>query len=36
MELKNYKDLIEINDEVNCDYEIVEILKKMEKIVENG
>ena len=31
MELNNYKDLIEINDEVNCDYEIVEILKKYPK-----
>ena len=31
MELNNYKDLIEINDEVNCEYEIVEILKKYPK-----
>lgn len=31
MELNNYKNIIEINDEVDCDYEIVEILKKYPK-----
>ncbi|WP_461462312.1 UbiD family decarboxylase [Methanobrevibacter sp.] len=31
MELNNYKNLIEIDDEVDCDYEIVEILKKYPK-----
>lgn len=31
MELNNYKNIIEIDDEVDCDYEIVEILKKYPK-----